>query len=82
MVVREVPGTTPKNPDSGFINNANNDPIGVSLDNNTLNQLRPNFNGIYYLNAGYADGYRMGRMDLPGRQISRADIAAFSRRRA
>jgi penicillin amidase len=51
------------NPASGFVNNANNDPIGISLDNNTLNQLRPGGNGIYYLNAGYADGYRMGRID-------------------
>ncbi|MDX1556851.1 MAG: penicillin acylase family protein, partial [Xanthomonadales bacterium] len=29
------------NPDSGYIANANNDPIGVTLDNNPLNQLRP-----------------------------------------
>ncbi|MGA0265847.1 MAG: penicillin acylase family protein [Lysobacterales bacterium] len=57
----EMPNVT--NPASGFVNNANNDPIGISLDNNTLNQLRPGGNGIYYLNAGYASGYRMGRID-------------------
>jgi len=54
------------NPESGYIANANNDPIGVTLDNNPLNQLRPadppGSNGIYYLNNGYAD-YRMGRID-------------------
>ncbi len=50
------------NPASGYVTNANNDPIGVTLDNNPLNQLRPGGNGIYYLNAGYA-AYRMGRVD-------------------
>lgn len=54
------------NPESGYIANANNDPIGVTLDNNPLNQLRPSdvpgAGGIYYLNNGYAD-YRMGRID-------------------
>jgi penicillin amidase len=50
------------NPDNGFVTNANNDPIGTTLDNNPLNQLRPGGNGIYYLNAGYA-AYRMGRVD-------------------
>jgi penicillin amidase len=50
------------NPSSGYIANANNDPVGTSLDNNPLNQLRPGGNGIYYLNQGYAD-YRMGRVD-------------------
>jgi penicillin amidase len=50
------------NPSSGYIANANNDPVGTSLDNNPLNQLRPGGNGIYYLNVGYAD-YRQGRVD-------------------
>lgn len=49
------------NPDNGYIANANNDPIGVTLDNNPLNQLRPG-GGIYYLNNDYAS-YRMGRID-------------------
>jgi len=50
------------NPSWGYIANANNDPIGTTLDNNPLNQLRPGGNGIYYLNPGYSD-YRMGRVD-------------------
>lgn len=47
------------NPDSGYIINANNDPIGTTLDNNPLNQLRPG-GGIFYLNPGYAN-LRIGR---------------------
>ena len=50
------------NPANGFVTNANNDPIGSTLDNNPLNQLRPGGNGIHYLNPGYA-AYRMGRVD-------------------
>lgn len=50
------------NPATGFVTNANNDPIGSTLDNNPLNQLRPGGNGIYYLNPGYT-AYRMGRVD-------------------
>ncbi len=49
------------NPASGYIVNANNDPIGVTLDNNAFNQVRPG-GGLYYLSAGYSD-YRMGRID-------------------
>lgn len=49
------------NPDKGYIANANNDPIGNTLDNNSLNQLRPG-GGLYYLSPGYSS-YRMGRID-------------------
>jgi len=49
------------NPESGYVANANNDPIGVTLDNNPFNQARPG-GGIYYLNYAY-DAYRMGRID-------------------
>ncbi len=49
------------NPGSGFILNANNDPAGVTLDNNPLNQLRPDANGIYYLGSRYVS-LRMGRI--------------------
>lgn len=49
------------NPDSGYIANANNDPVGTTLDNNPLNQLRPG-GGLYYLNPGYSE-LRMGRID-------------------
>ena len=50
------------NPPWGYIANANNDPVGTSLDGNPLNQLRPGGNGIYYLNTNYSD-LRMGRID-------------------
>ena len=49
------------NPAGGWIVNANNDPAGTSLDNNALNQLRPG-GGIFYLNPGYAGGFRAGRI--------------------
>ncbi len=49
------------NPASGYIANANNDPVGNTLDNNPLNQLRPG-GGLYYLDRGYS-AYRMGRVD-------------------
>ncbi|MCB1560440.1 MAG: penicillin acylase family protein [Xanthomonadales bacterium] len=49
------------NPASGYIANANNDPVGVTLDNNALNQVRP-AGGLYYLAPGYS-AYRMGRID-------------------
>jgi penicillin amidase len=51
-----------ENPASGYILNANNDPIGTTFDNVSWNQFRAGFNGLLYLSAGYATGYRMGRM--------------------
>ncbi|MGD9583336.1 MAG: penicillin acylase family protein [Lysobacterales bacterium] len=67
------------NPARNYIANANNDPVGNTLDNNPFNQLRPG-GGLYYLNFGY-DSLRMGRVDrmmqsliaAPGK-ISVADI--------
>jgi penicillin amidase len=50
-----------RNPASGWVANCNNDPVGTTLDNNALNQLRPG-GGLYYLNPGYAPGFRMGRI--------------------
>ena len=50
------------NPPWGYIANANNDPVGTSLDGNPWSQLRPGGNGIYYLNTNYSD-LRMGRID-------------------
>lgn len=77
MAASEMPHVI--NPAAGYFANANNDPIGVTLDNNPLNQLRPN-GGIYYLNYGY-DAYRMGRIDrllssmiAAGHKITMADI--------
>ncbi len=49
------------NPPAGFFVNANNDPIGVTLDNNPLDQLRPG-GGIYYLSPLYDAGFRAGRI--------------------
>ncbi len=49
------------NPPARFFINANNDPSGLSLDNNPLNQLRPG-GGLYYLNPGYDTGIRAGRI--------------------
>ncbi len=49
-----------ENPPSGYILNANNDPIGTTLDNNSWNQFRAGFNGVLYLSAGYASGERLG----------------------
>ncbi|MEM1080703.1 MAG: penicillin acylase family protein [Pseudomonadota bacterium] len=62
------------NPASGYIANANNDPVGVTLDNNPLNQLRPGGNGLYYLAPSYGS-LRMGRIDRALNDlIDRGDI--------
>lgn len=50
------------NPASGYIANANNDPIGFSLTNNVLSKTRPG-GGVYYLDSGGASAFRMGRID-------------------
>ena len=43
--------------------NANNDPAGVSLDNDPLNQVRPSKpTAIYYLNPSFEIGMRAGRI--------------------
>ncbi|MCB1552962.1 MAG: penicillin acylase family protein [Xanthomonadales bacterium] len=49
------------NPSQGYIANANNDPVGGTLDNNPFNEQRPG-GGIYYL-AQQGSPYRMGRID-------------------
>ena len=49
------------NPPRGWFVNANNDPAGTTLDNNPLNQLRPD-GGIYYLHARFQGGFRAGRI--------------------
>jgi len=68
------------NPTNGYVANANNDPIGFSLDNNALNQTRPG-GGIYYLDVGGASAYRQGRIDrslqrliASGRKITLGDM--------
>jgi penicillin G amidase len=49
------------NPARGYIANANNDPVGVTLDNNALNEQRRG-GGIYYLAPGHTP-FRQGRID-------------------
>ncbi|MDX1460670.1 MAG: penicillin acylase family protein, partial [Xanthomonadales bacterium] len=69
------------NPAAGYIANANNDPVGATLDNNPLNQVRPG-GGLYYLNPGYA-ALRMGRIDrelqamVAQGEVSLQDMAAL-----
>lgn len=70
------------NPSQGYVANANNDPIGFSLDNNPLNQLRPD-GGIYYLDWGGASSLRVARISQDidnlvanGTRISQSDMAA------
>jgi penicillin G amidase len=65
----EMPQTV--NPPQGFIANANNDPVGTTLDNNPFNQLRPGGQGIFYLNPRYDIGNRQGRID----RLIRAELA-------
>ena len=69
-------------PSAGWFVNANNDPVGTTLDNDPLNQVRPG-GGIYYLNPGY-DGFRAGRITEmlrtrldQGRRVSARDIEAM-----
>jgi penicillin amidase len=49
------------NPPAGWLVNANNDPAGLTLDNNPLNQLRPE-GGIFYLAYAWDRGFRAGRV--------------------
>jgi penicillin amidase len=59
------------NPAQGFIANANNDPIGTTLDNDPLNQVRSG-GGIYYLSSDYAIGDRVARIT----KLVEGDVAA------
>ncbi len=78
----ELPTTI--NPPVGWFVNANNDPAGTTLDNDPLNQLRVGGQGIYYLNPGYAGGFRAGTitrrvldyLDTQG-QLSKADLQSI-----
>ena len=49
------------NPPAGWFVNANNDPAGITLDNNPLNQLRPG-GGLFYLAYAWNRGFRAGRI--------------------
>ncbi len=48
------------NPAAGYVINGNNDPIGNTLDNNVLNEVRPG-GGVFYLSPGYVS-LRVGRI--------------------
>jgi len=79
----EMPQTV--NPEKGFFVNANNDPAGVTLDNDPLNQYREsNPDAIYYLNPSYAIGMRAGRITRllrdqieAGKKIKYGDMQRF-----
>ncbi|MEA2182558.1 MAG: penicillin amidase, partial [Solirubrobacteraceae bacterium] len=58
------------NPAQGFVANANNDPVGVTLDNDPFNQLRAD-GGIYYLASHYDSSSRQERIT----QLLRAAVA-------
>jgi penicillin amidase len=71
------------NPPQGFIANANNDPVGTSLDNDPLNQTRRG-GGVYYLSPFYDSGFRVGRIArliqgglANGGKLSVADMMRF-----
>ena len=59
------------NPASGYVANANNDPIGFSLGNDPLS-MRRDGGGVYYLDWGGSSSLRMGRID----RVIRAHIDA------
>jgi penicillin G amidase len=48
------------NPAQGFLVNANNDPIGIMLDNSPINQTRSA--GIYYISSGFSPGFRAAKI--------------------
>ena len=67
------------NPKAGFFVNANNDPAGVTLNNNPIGTLRPG-GGIFYLGYTFDAGFRSGRITqlirekLKNGKISFADV--------
>lgn len=72
LPMSEMPQTI--NPPSGFIVSANNDPVGVTVDNDPLNQKRPGSNAIYYLDWNYDIGFRAGRItELIKQKIARGE---------
>src|SRR5438093_6791342 len=57
-----------QNPPAGYFVNGNNDPAGVTRDNNPLNQLRPG-GGLYYLAYSWNRGFRAARIDRRLREL-------------
>lgn len=62
----EMPQTV--NPRAGFFVNGNNDPAGVTRDNDPLNQVRPG-GGLYYLAYSWNRGFRAARIDTRLREL-------------
>jgi penicillin amidase len=62
----EMPQTV--NPRAGFFVNGNNDPAGVTRDNDPLNQLRPG-GGLYYLAYSWNRGFRAARINKRLREL-------------
>jgi penicillin amidase len=56
------------NPRAGFFVNGNNDPAGITRDNDPLNQLRPG-GGLYYLAYSWNRGFRAARIDKRLREL-------------
>lgn len=50
------------NPPSGFVVNANNDPAGLTLDNNPYGHARPH-GGIFYMTFEFNPGFRAHRIN-------------------
>ena len=62
----EMPHTV--NPRAGFFVNGNNDPAGLTLDNDPLNKLRPG-GGLYYLAYSWNRGFRAARINKRLREL-------------
>jgi penicillin G amidase len=56
------------NPTAGWFVNANNDPAGVTRDNDPLNQLRRG-GGLYYMAYSWNRGFRAARIDKRLREV-------------
>jgi penicillin amidase len=60
------------NPPAGYFVNANNDPAGVTRDNDPINQLRPG-GGIYYMAYAWNRAFRAARIEKRLRAILEDD---------
>ena len=56
------------NPKAGYLVNANNDPAGLTLDNDPINQSRPG-GGIYYMAYSWNRGFRAARIETRLREL-------------
>jgi penicillin amidase len=62
----EMPQTI--NPAAGYFVNGNNDALGLTRDNNPLNELRPG-GGLFYLTYSYNRGFRAARINTRLREL-------------